>query len=137
MALKKSELYSSLWSSCDELRGGMDASQYKEYVLVLLLVKYVSDKFHANPQHLIDALGPQDVRRIAGDGLGEKLGETRTAIINAMLSNARVTAVELARTLQISTTAVEKNLRILREKGHIERIGPAKGGHCQVKVTRS
>ena len=33
MALKKSELYSSLWQSCDELRGGMDASQYKDYVL--------------------------------------------------------------------------------------------------------
>jgi type I restriction enzyme M protein len=45
MALKKSELYSSLWASCDELRGGMDASQYKDYVLVLLFVKYVSDKF--------------------------------------------------------------------------------------------
>jgi type I restriction enzyme M protein len=44
MAIKKSELYSSLWSSCDELRGGMDASQYKDYVLVLLFVKYVSDK---------------------------------------------------------------------------------------------
>jgi type I restriction-modification system DNA methylase subunit len=43
MALKKSELYSSLWSSCDELRGGMDASQYKDYVLVLLFIKYVSD----------------------------------------------------------------------------------------------
>ena len=39
MALKKSELYSSLWSSCDELRGGMDASQYKDYVLVLLFIK--------------------------------------------------------------------------------------------------
>jgi type I restriction-modification system DNA methylase subunit len=39
MALKKSELYSSIWSTCDELRGGMDASQYKNYVLVLLLVK--------------------------------------------------------------------------------------------------
>lgn len=35
MALKKSQLYSSLWQSCDELRGGMDASQYKDYVLVL------------------------------------------------------------------------------------------------------
>jgi type I restriction enzyme M protein len=45
MALKKSELYSSLWASCDELRGGMDASQYKDYVLVLLFIKYVSDKY--------------------------------------------------------------------------------------------
>ena len=45
MALKKSDLYSSLWLSCDELRGGMDASQYKGYVLVLLFIKYVSDKY--------------------------------------------------------------------------------------------
>jgi type I restriction-modification system DNA methylase subunit len=49
MALKKSELYSSLWSSCDELRGGMDASQYKDYVLVLLFIKYVSDKYAGDP----------------------------------------------------------------------------------------
>jgi len=49
MALKKSELYSSLRSSCDELRGGMDASQYKDYVLVLLFVKYVSDKIRGRP----------------------------------------------------------------------------------------
>lgn len=49
MALKKSELYSSLWASCDELRGSMDASQYKDYVLVLLFVKYVSDKFADQP----------------------------------------------------------------------------------------
>lgn len=45
MAIKKSELYSSLWKSCDELRGGMDASQYKDYVLVLLFIKYISDKY--------------------------------------------------------------------------------------------
>lgn len=45
MALKKSELYGTLWKSCDELRGGMDASQYKDYVLTLLFVKYVSDKY--------------------------------------------------------------------------------------------
>ena len=54
MALKKSELYSSLWKSCDELRGGMDASQYKDYVLVLLFVKYVSDKYAGDPNALID-----------------------------------------------------------------------------------
>ncbi|HEA29708.1 MAG TPA: type I restriction-modification system subunit M [Leeuwenhoekiella sp.] len=45
MAIKKSDLYSSLWASCDELRGGMDASQYKDYVLTMLFVKYVSDKY--------------------------------------------------------------------------------------------
>lgn len=44
MAIKKSELYSSLWAGCDELRGSMDASQYKNYVLVLLFMKYVSDR---------------------------------------------------------------------------------------------
>ncbi|TPG26130.1 type I restriction-modification system subunit M [Mycolicibacterium hodleri] len=54
MALKKSDLYTSLWKSCDELRGGMDASQYKDYILTLLFVKYVSDKAKADPNSLID-----------------------------------------------------------------------------------
>jgi type I restriction enzyme M protein len=54
MALKKSEIYSKLWASCDELRGGMDASQYKDYVLVLLFVKYVSDKYAGKTDAVID-----------------------------------------------------------------------------------
>jgi type I restriction enzyme M protein len=54
MAIKKSEFYSSLWASCDELRGGMDASQYKDYVLVLLFVKYVSDKYAGQKDALLD-----------------------------------------------------------------------------------
>lgn len=54
MALKKSDLYSSLWRSCDQLRGGMDASQYKDYILTLLFVKYVSDKAKTDPNSLID-----------------------------------------------------------------------------------
>ena len=49
MAIKKSQLYSSIWKSCDELRGGMDASQYKDYVLVLLFIKYISDKYAGVP----------------------------------------------------------------------------------------
>ena len=49
MAMKKSELYSSLWQGCDELRGGMDASQYKDYVLVLLFIKYIGDKWAGQP----------------------------------------------------------------------------------------
>jgi len=53
MALKKSQLYSSLWSSCDEPRGGMDASQYKDYVLTFLFMKYVTDKYAGDPNALI------------------------------------------------------------------------------------
>jgi type I restriction enzyme M protein len=54
MALKKSDLYRSLWQSCDELRGGMDASQYKDYILTLLFVKYVTDKAKSDPHSPID-----------------------------------------------------------------------------------
>ena len=60
MALKKSDLYSALWKACDELRGGMDASQYKDYVLVLLFVKYVSDKYADKKGALLDV--PQGAR---------------------------------------------------------------------------
>ncbi|EKI0758803.1 type I restriction-modification system subunit M [Vibrio cholerae] len=54
MAIKKTELYSSLWASCDELRGGMDASQYKDYVLTMLFMKYVSDKAKHDPNAMIE-----------------------------------------------------------------------------------
>jgi type I restriction enzyme M protein len=69
MALKKSELYSSLWASCDELRGGMDASQYKDYVLVLLFIKYVSDKYagiHFAPVTIPEGSSFQDMVALKG-----------------------------------------------------------------------
>ena len=49
MAIKKSQLYSALWEGCNALRGGMDASQYKDYVLTMLFLKYISDKQKADP----------------------------------------------------------------------------------------
>ena len=56
MAIKKTELYSSLWAGCDELRGGMDASQYKDYVLTLLFMKYVSDKYKGDHYGMMQKL---------------------------------------------------------------------------------
>ncbi len=58
MPLKKSDLYSTIWQSCDALRGGMDASQYKNYVLTILFVKYISDKY-ANAGPYADIKVPQ------------------------------------------------------------------------------
>lgn len=62
MALEKSELYSSLRKSCDELCGGMDASQYKDYALVLLFINYVSDKYAGDPNALINVAAGGDRR---------------------------------------------------------------------------
>src|SRR5574344_15731 len=49
MAVKKSELYSVLWEACNKLRGGVEPSRYKDYVLVLLFFKYVSDRYKGQP----------------------------------------------------------------------------------------
>lgn len=79
MAIKKSELYSSLWKSCDELRGGMDASQYKDYVLTLLFVKYVSDQYDGNPYALIqvpEGGSFEDMVALKGDKeIGDKMNK--------------------------------------------------------------
>jgi len=79
MTIKKSALYSSLWKSCDELRGGMDASQYKDYVLILLFVKYVSDKYAGKPESLIKIPaggGFADLVALKGDKeIGDKINK--------------------------------------------------------------
>src|SRR5829696_3919923 len=79
MALKKSDLYSSLWRSCDELRGGLDASQYKDYVLVLLFVKYVSDKYAGQKDALLNVPaggGFKDMVAVKGDPeIGDKINK--------------------------------------------------------------
>jgi len=94
MAIKKSELYSSLWKSCDELRGGMDASQYKDYVLILLFVKYVSDKYAGDANALIDVpFGGSFANMVAAKGdkeIGDKLNKiiARLAVANESLQGA-------------------------------------------------
>lgn len=84
MAIKKNELYSSLWASCDELRGGMDASQYKDYVLTMLFMKYVSDKYKGDPYGMI--VVPQgasfdDMVALKGD---KEIGDKINKVINAL-----------------------------------------------------
>lgn len=77
MAIKKTELYSSLWASCDALRGAMDASQYKNYILTLLFIKYVSDKYASQkPGVIIVPEGGSFADMVAQKGqkdIGDKL----------------------------------------------------------------
>jgi type I restriction enzyme M protein len=77
MAIKKSDLYSSIWKSCDELRGGMDASQYKDYVLTMLFIKYVSDKYAGKeytPIIIPDGASFEDMVKLKGKSdIGDKI----------------------------------------------------------------
>jgi len=76
MAIKKSDIYRSLWDSCDQLRGGMDASLYKDYILTLLFLKYVSDRV-GKPDALIevpDGCSFEDIRKLRGTkDIGERI----------------------------------------------------------------
>lgn len=84
MALKKSELYASLWKSCDELRAGMGASQYKDYILVLLFVKYVSDKYAGDPDGLIEVpIGGSFADMVAAKG-DKEIGDRINKIIGRL-----------------------------------------------------
>ena len=87
MAVKKSELYSTLWKCCDELRGGMDASQYKDYVLVILFVKYISDKSHSDQGFDIDIPKGcyfEDFVALKGNpNIGEEINKKMAALAEA------------------------------------------------------
>lgn len=94
MALKKSDLYSSLWASCDELRGGMDASQYKDYVLFMLFIKYISDKYgdsddFAPPVTIPKGASFKDMVALKGkDDIGDKIN---TQVIQPLIdANSRL-----------------------------------------------
>lgn len=94
MAIKKSDLYSSLWASCDELRGGMDASQYKDYVLFMLFIKYISDKYgnsddFAPPVNIPPGASFKDMIALKGKAdIGDKIN---TQIIQPLIdANTRL-----------------------------------------------
>ena len=90
MAIKKSEIYSSLWESCNELRGGMDASQYKDYVLFMLFIKYISDKYadtddFAPPVTILPGASFRDMINLKGKSdIGDKIN---TQIIQPLIDN--------------------------------------------------
>ena len=97
MAIKKSELYSSIWASCDELRGGMDASQYKDYVLTLLFVKYVSDKYANDPDGLIDIPEGGSFKDMIALKHNKEIGDKMNTIIGALAkANDLVGVIDVA-----------------------------------------
>jgi len=90
MAVKKSELYNSLWDSCDQLRGSMDASQYKDYILVLLFMKYVSDKNRISLADVPEGASFSDMVKFKGK---TDIGDQINKIIGKMAEANELTGI--------------------------------------------
>ena len=62
MATKSNELSieDKLWQTADALRGSMDASEYRNVVLGLIFLKYVSDSFETRYAELVQTDYPED-----------------------------------------------------------------------------
>jgi len=91
--------------------------------------------FHFLPEHQLNSGQIKEgstAQEGLGEKLGEKLGENRRQILEAMQAEPTVSIVALAALLGMSSTAIEKNIRWLREHDLIRRVGPAKGGYWQV-----
>jgi type I restriction enzyme M protein len=107
MAIKKSDIYSSLWASCDELRGGMDASQYKDYVLFMLFIKYITDKYGASsdfapPVTIPKGASFKDMLALKGKSdIGDKIN---TQVIQPLIERQRA-----ARPQRLSPTSTTPN----------------------------
>ena len=67
-----------------------------------------------------------------GDRVGDKLSETQKRILNLMQQNPSVSAQSLSEEIGISKRKIEENIRTLRERSKIVRIGNAKSGHWEV-----
>ena len=144
MAIKKSDLYSSLWKSCDELRGGMDASQYKDYVLVLLFIKYVSDKYSGDRSAPIQVpkggsfadMVALDGKSDIGDGINKiiaKLNDEELRFVEERLNECRK---DMPRRLPGAAAAPylrPEDLELI-EAAFLERVREAR--HARHKIAR-
>ena len=102
MAVKKSELYTSLRSSCDELRGGMDASQYKDYVLTLLFIKYVTFKGDPDAQIEIPEKGGSFDDLVEAKGrsdIGDRINKVIRKLADENIKNSFVVILKLERAI--------------------------------------
>lgn len=80
----------------------------------------------------VDSVPTANSEHKLGEKLGEKLGRNRLAILEKIQQNPYITMPALSQDLGMSLTAIENNIRILKQQGYLQRIGAAKGGHWEV-----
>jgi len=88
--------------------------------------------FHANPQHLIKALGEQDATRLLGSDSQKTAVKTLEKILQLLEENPAMTLAQVAAEIEKTLRAVELASSKLVKAGRLRYVGPQKGGHWEV-----
>lgn len=62
----------------------------------------------------------------------EKLAESQKKVLELIKINPKISKKEMSNRIGINTTAIDKNIEKLKQKGFLKRIGPAKGGYWEI-----
>lgn len=80
-----------------------------------------------------DEVSANKVGDNVGDNVGDKtLNENRKKILEALRKDCFVTKPQLEKIVELSKTAIDKNITYLKENGYIRRVGANKNGHWEV-----
>jgi type I restriction enzyme M protein len=60
--LTQDQVNRTAWDACDSFRGVLDAGQYKDYILVMLFLKYISDRWNDHADEYRSKFGDDEVR---------------------------------------------------------------------------
>jgi type I restriction enzyme M protein len=60
--INQDEINQILWSACDTFRGTVDPAEYKNYILVMLFVKYISDVWRDHYEQLLEKYGGDEAQ---------------------------------------------------------------------------
>lgn len=102
----QAEINKAAWGACDTFRGVVDPSVYKDYVLTLLFLKYVSDVWtdhhdkytveHADSPELVDAMMQQEAFKLPIDASFSALHKRRHEAGNGERIDKALHAIEEA-----------------------------------------
>ena len=143
VSIRRNELLADLFFRMQKVeRIGMGIQKMKEGMVAAGLREPTFEPngffraiFHRSPEYAMKEGAPGSEKRV-GEKVGDRVGETLTAnqqrIIEFIRAAPSISARELSTKVGISARKVEQNIAKLKQKGILERVGPARGGHWKV-----
>ena len=89
--------------------------------------------FYRNPEYSLKKGVEKKVGEIGGKSREKGREKSREKVLMLVAGNPSITTQELAEGVGLSIKGIEKAVRLLKKQGQLQRIGPDKGGHWEVR----